>query len=106
MDKNALLTQHFEEEKVELKAGAVTIRSLSREEALMYAGKKLDAAEAERKLLAKAMVDPEMSEQDVAAWQKASPAGEIQKVFTAVVRLSGMEESSAKEAYKSAGAES
>lgn len=101
MSKELLLKEHFETATVELSVCDVTVRSLSRAEALRYANKGLDVAEAERKVLSKAMLDPVMSEEDIAAWQESSPAGEIQKVFAKVVALSGMEDDSLKSAQKS-----
>lgn len=101
IDKAALLKARFGEETVEIPGvGEVRVRALTRGEALKVKGTH-DVAEVEQKVLAWAMVEPEMTEADVKAWQEASPAGELQVVFDAVLRLSGMEKHADKAAYKS-----
>lgn len=69
---------------------SVTVRGLTRSEALRVAGKPMAADESERKLLALAMVDPVMTEEDVRRWQKVAPAGQLQPVELAVRELSGL----------------
>lgn len=102
IDKEKLLAERFGVEVVELPGvGEVKVRAMTRGEALQVRGKPDDVGAMERKVLSWTMVDPKMSEEDVKAWQDCSPAGEIQTVFEAVVRLSGMEVDSAKSAYKS-----
>lgn len=102
IDKAALLKARFGEEAVEIPGvGEVRVRALTRGEALQVKGKEQDIAAIEQWVLSRAMVEPEMSEADVKAWQDASPAGELQVVFDAVLRLSGMEQTAAKAAYKS-----
>lgn len=84
--------------------GTVTVRGLTRYEFAML-GKRYPepCAEQEQATLALTMIDPEMTEDDIAAWQKASPATEINKVATEVNRLSGIGRGAEKEAYKSPG---
>lgn len=108
MDKAALFADRLPREDVEIPGvGTVTVRGLSRAE-LLLAGKLSDqgAAAMERRMLAFAMVDPEMSEGDVERWQGACPAGEIQPIVAAVNRLSGIGKDAEKEAYKSLRGES
>lgn len=108
MDKSALTAPRLPEADVEIPGvGTVRVRGLSRFE-LLLAGKTGgdDTAAMERKMLSFAMVDPDLSEKDVEAWQKASPAGEIAPVVAAVNELSGVGRESAKEAYKSVRDES
>lgn len=105
MDKSALLTERLPRDTVDIEGvGAVTVRGLSRFE-LMLAGKgdveKEDPAKVEQRMLAMAMVDPEMSEEDIVRWQKASPAGEMNSVVEKMNELSGIGNGAAKEAYKS-----
>jgi len=78
--------------------GTVLVRALSRSQALSVKDKELDAGELDRRLLAMALVDPPMTKAEVRAWQEASPAGELEVVVAAVVKLSGMEVASAKQA--------
>lgn len=104
MDKAALLTERLPRADVEIEGvGTVTVRGLSRYE-LLLAGKgaeETDTATVEQKMLAMAMVDPELSVSEVAAWQRAAPAGEIQPIVMAINELSGVTKSAQKEAYKS-----
>lgn len=85
-------------------AGPVKVRGLSRLEVLDLGGRgKVDF---ERRLLALGVVDPALSEDQVAAWQ-AIPgrAGEIGRVSNRITELSGIGEGAAKAAYKSDGGE-
>lgn len=92
ISKEDLLKASFGIEDVEIPGkGTVKVRALTRGQALEVQGKELDAAELERKLVAWAMVDPALTEAEVATWQENSPAGELQVIQTAILRLSGME---------------
>jgi hypothetical protein len=100
IDKAALLAKRFGVEDVEIEGvGTVQIRALSRAEALELQGRELTVAQMEQTLLAKAMVSPQLTEDDVAEWQKNSPAGELQPVVEKITALSGMEQHAAKAAY-------
>lgn len=102
IDRDALLKPRTGEETVEIPGvGEVRVRALTRGEALSLKGVSDDVARIEQCVLSLALVEPEMSEADVKAWQDTSPAGEQQVVFDAVLRLSGMEQVAAKAAYKS-----
>lgn len=109
MDKSALLTERLPRGEVEIEGvGQVTVRGLSRYE-LLLAGKGVadgDVVRVEQRMVAMGMVDPPMSEDDVAAWQKASPAGEIMPVVNKINELSGVGKEFQKNAYKSDGGES
>lgn len=85
-------------EEVPVGAGTVRVRALTRGEALQIKGTN-EVAKVEQLALSWAMVEPRMTERDVEAWQKVSPAGEIQEVFDVILRLSGMEKSAQKAAY-------
>ncbi len=76
---------------------SVTVRGLTRREALTVTGKPMPAEEAERKLLAMAMVSPPMTEDEVRTWQRNAPAGELQPIDAAIKRLSGMGETAVKD---------
>lgn len=84
---------------------ALTLRALTHDEALTLEeyGKKEDVTNAmyEQRMLALALMWPKMTGGQVKAWQRASPAGEINGVVKVVMRLSGMGEDAAKAAYKS-----
>jgi hypothetical protein len=79
--------------------GEVKVRALSRAEALASQGEH-DQAEAEVFLLALAMVEPKLTEDEVRAWQRVAPAGELQPVVLAILKASGMEQDSPKQAVK------
>lgn len=53
---------------------------------------KLDRRRAENRMIAAAMVDPEMTEEDVALWLKGAPSSDSVKVLNAIQELSGMAE--------------
>lgn len=105
MDKSKL-TGKREDPKVEevpVEGGVVKVRPLTREEILILRGLGGNAVKFEQKLLAFAVVDPEgLTEEDVAAWQKHSPALEIEDVTDKVMEISGLKERADKAAYKSA----
>ena len=99
--KDALLARRFGVHDVEVKdVGIVQVRPLSRAEALELQGVELPVAEIERRLLAKALVSPRLTEDEVGCWQANSPADEIEPVANEIARLSGMVPESAKEAVK------
>ena len=100
MDKKSLFARRLGTQAVELDAGPIIVRALSREEAMSLRGKEMPLQVMERRLLSLAMVDPEMTEDDVRQWQEASPAGEIETVTNAVLALSGMEVRADREAYR------
>lgn len=101
VSKEALLARRFGVHDVEVKGvGAVQVRPLSRAEALALQGQDMSDAEMERRLLAKALVSPQLTEAEVATWQENSPAGEIQDIADEIARLSGMTKEAAKEAVK------
>lgn len=98
MDKSQLVADRVSGRTAEVEiegVGTVTVRSLSRWE-MIQAGKADDALAQERFILSRAMVDPEMGEDDIAAWQKGSPPGEINAVATVVNELSGIAQGAAK----------
>lgn len=88
----------------------IRFRALSHDEAMELAeySKKEGVTNLmyEQRMLSQALVRPKMSATQVKAWQKSSPAGEIDAVVRSVMALSGMLPDSAKEAYKSVRDES
>jgi hypothetical protein len=100
MDKAALFTQTLEEEDVEIPGvGTVRVRALTRSEAMKIRGREMAVDAMERYLLAAAMVQPRLTEEEVRRWQDAAPAGQLEPVCRAVQRLSGLEEAAARQAY-------
>ena len=106
INKEALVKKRVAEREVEIPdVGSVRVRALTRAEVLELgiapgAVATMDVAEAEQKMLSKAMVDPEMTVDDIREWQASSPAMEINTVFEAVLELSGLKKGQAKELIK------
>lgn len=104
MDKTVLFQTRLPEEDVSIPGvGTVRVRALSRAEVLLVRkstdDEHMDGPRAlvlERKLLAKALVDPALSEAEVGHWQDAATPGEIEPVVTVVQRLSGLLQESPK----------
>jgi hypothetical protein len=94
VDKSKLIAgRSFPIGEVEIEGvGTVTVRGLSRHEFIQAGKVREDKGEEqqERYLLSRCMVDPEMNEDDVAAWQKASGPFEINAVASKVNELSGI----------------
>jgi hypothetical protein len=107
MDKSKLIGKRADPTAVEVdvEGGKVKVRPLTRGEVLILRGLGEDPAKFERKLLAFAMVEPELTEAEVGQWQKNSPALEIEDVTDKVMDISGLKERAEKDAYKSAGDE-
>jgi hypothetical protein len=85
--------------------GDVRVRGLSRWEVLHDVQKAKGTAATERRILTLGMVDPEMTEDDVTAWQKAADAGEFDDVVTRISELSGIIEPDGGEAAAAAAKE-
>jgi hypothetical protein len=107
VDKEALLKPRLPEADVEIPGvGTVRVRGLSRYEVLLAQKEQSKGPGAmERVILRFGMVDPAMTEDEVAQWQKASPAGELEPVARKIQALSGIGEGAEKAAYKSDGGE-
>lgn len=83
--------------------GTVVVRPLTRAEAFSLRGKGFDEEVLERKVLALGLVDPALTEEEVAEWQKVASSGEVDTLMGVISEISGMTKTAAKEAYKSAG---
>lgn len=106
MDKSTLLAARLPTDEVSIPGvGTITIRGLSRYELLLAGKGTEDAALIERRMLSYAMVDPVLTVDEVAAWQKASPAGELGPVTTKMRELSGLAEGAGKSAVSGDGVE-
>jgi hypothetical protein len=92
LDKKALLAKRLgDAEDVEIPGvGTVTVRGLSRAQALTLQGEAVDETTMERRLVSLGMVDPALTEDEVAEWQANTAAGELVPIVNAVLRLSGM----------------
>lgn len=103
MDKNALIAGPGEQtEEVDIGRGTVTVKGLTRTEALKI-GEAKTLLDRERKLVSWGSVDPMLTYQDVEAWQaQPGSAGEIEQVSRAIAQLSGMLEGAKKETFQEA----
>jgi hypothetical protein len=103
VDKDLLFKARLPEDDVEIPGvGTVRVRGLSRHEMLVAGRQESRGVEAmERLMLHFAMVDPVLTEDEVARWQKCSPANELSPVVTRINELSGIGKDAQKEAYKS-----
>lgn len=110
--KARLLKPRLPEAEVEVPGiGAVRVRGLSRNEQLRAVKQgdieangmpNMTRVEAiERRMLVMALVDPVLTEDEVAQWQRAAPAGELEPVTQMITKLSGMEQGAEKEVVKS-----
>lgn len=104
VDKELLFKPRLPEADVDVPGvGTVRVRALSRVEALSIQNVKDGPGRVEaieRKMLALALVDPELTEAEVGKWQKASAAGELEPVTNKISELSGMTDDAAKAVYK------
>jgi hypothetical protein len=83
--------------------GTVAIRALTRNEVLDAQQTTASIGEKDTLFISLAMTDPVMSIEDVQAWADSAAAGDLVAVSEAIAVLSGLKESSGKDAYKSAG---
>jgi hypothetical protein len=98
IDKEALLKTRLPEAEVPIPGvGTVRVRGLSRGE-VFGTQKAKDTAVMERKILAFGMLDPVLTEAEVQRWQEACPAGELDPVVDKIRELSGLSDTSEKEA--------
>ncbi len=79
--------------------GQVKYRGLTRGEAVGLQGRKMSAAEMDRKLLAVAVLDPKLTEAEWAEVADAVPAGLLESLSQAIAEASGMRVEDAKAAY-------
>ena len=101
LTREQILARRLGFEDVDLGDGdTVQVRGLNRDEA-----HHLQSLETVRDrdvyLIATGMVDPEMTEEDVAAWFAQDATGPINDVGAAITRLSGMAPGQGKDATKS-----
>lgn len=100
MDKALLLArgqqqdQHDTEEVPIGNLGAVRVRGLTRAEIKLYT--KKDGTADDDAMIACALVDPQMTVDEVGQWLDGAPAGDYVAVMSALSRLSGFDEDAQK----------
>lgn len=99
LDREQLLKPRLPEETVEIDGvGEVRVRGLSRGEVIdLQAGREeRGMAGTEVFCLSNGLLEPELTEDDARALLEGSPAGELQPVVDAIMRLSGLTEGAQK----------
>jgi hypothetical protein len=98
VDKELLFKPRLHEEEVELPGvGVIRIRALTRDEVVGAREEhtdedgQIDHAAVDNAILARSLVDPELTEDEVARWAAAAPAGEVTLVTEAVKRVSALD---------------
>lgn len=103
--KEALLKKRLPTKTVTVAGvGDVVVRGLSRAEVLavqVAAGDDPTARDVEAHTLAVALVDPQLTVDEIREWQAASPAGEMEELTRVVSALCKVSADAPKEAYKS-----
>ena len=96
IDRDAFLKHRLGERVVELPGvGMVRVRGLSRQE-VFDLQKIKDVEQMERRVVFLALVEPKLSEEDIAGWYENAPAGEVDLIVTPIQELSGLAEGAAK----------
>ena len=100
ISKEQLLKARLPEQEVLVDGGSLRIRGLSRAEAARLARFKADPDAGEVWLLTVAIVDPQLSEDEVRTWMQSAPNDEVTAVLDAVFEISGLKEAALKAAAK------
>jgi hypothetical protein len=80
----------------------VGIRAATRDEVIVMQG-CARLADADNYLISTCMIDPKMTEEEVAAWAAADEAGSLTVVSDEIAKLSKLYDGAGKGAYKSPG---
>lgn len=112
MDKELLFKTRLPEAEVDVPGiGTMRVRGLSRAEVMVMRkatdAEQLDGPRAlviERKMLAAALLDPQLTESEVGRWQAAAVAGELDPVSRRVQELSGLADDAPKSGVPADGA--
>ncbi len=87
--------------------GVITVRGITRFEQMVFSKAAAgDVSTFDRKQLAAALVDPEITEDEAERWMQAAPAGEISLVVEVIGELSGTDrevKALQREAFRSLG---
>lgn len=97
MDKAALLGMSVKTDEFEIVGvGTITLRGITRWEMLHVIHLEGKPAKQEQAMLRFGLVDPAMTEDDIAAWQKVAPGGLLNKIAMKINELSGLGKDAAK----------
>lgn len=106
MDKESLLADRISANTrtVEIEGlGEITVRGLSRHEMIHVFSFNGKRHQQERVALSLAMVDPELTEEEVGVWQRHAPNDEIERVSQIINELNGTATGAAKSVVHEAG---
>jgi len=104
IDKSALLARRLGEGEHEIPGfGTVRIRGLSRAELLALQGLDGGVLASDRRMLSLALLDPELTEDEVKIWQENSLPQEIEALTVAIAELSGLGVGAAKSGVSGTG---
>lgn len=96
MDKNKLLKQQHDSVRFEIEGlGEVEIRPLTRKQVHICQAQS-DTLEFEAKALSFALVDPELTVNEVKQWQEVAPAGQLEPLIEKIQEISGLNAGAAK----------
>lgn len=97
VSKEELLAKRFGVEDFEVpELGTFKIRALTRAQALEIKDREMPVAVAEQRIIARAVVEPQLSEEDVAALQQNIPAGLFEPLVDRIAVISGMKQDATK----------
>lgn len=100
IDKELLLKKRLPEAEVDVPGvGTVRVRGLSRSEVMSMRSIADDIGAVDQRMIFLGMVEPRLTEAEVAEWYAGCPAAELEPVSEMIQRLSGMNETAEKEAY-------
>jgi hypothetical protein len=90
LSKESLLARTLPQQDVDLADGTVRVRALSRTEAVHVATFGNDVNAAEVFIITCALIEPQLTEDEVRGWRDVAPTGEIDAVANTVLELSGL----------------
>jgi hypothetical protein len=98
MDKAVLLRGFLPERAVELPSGqgSVTVRGLSRNEAVAVQKYAEDVGELEVQAITRGLLDPKLTEDEARTWRDVTVAADVQAVMEAISELSSMDANAGK----------
>ncbi len=101
MDKRELLKSRLNTAEIDVPGvGTIQVRGLSRSEVLDL-GNVDGVLLVERKTLFYGLVDPKLTEDEVAEWQSLTTGSELNPIVETIIELSGLGSGAVKTAYKS-----
>lgn len=105
--KARLLKSRLVEKTIDVPGiGAVRVRGLSRGEVLLIGKAAANPIQLEQKILAAGMVEPKLTEKDVATWQRSASSGELELIVAEINELTGLNSGADKSGVPGTGDES